>query len=696
MAARYRQQLATVDALGRAEGEVLVPPREYAARPTFTPDGREVVWADSDGYTRPQLRRLAVSPGSGARKERPRTLLLVDGAGGSTFTRDGRTLYFGAEEVYRTVYGFNDLFALDVATGEKRQLTHGLRATEPDLSPDGRTIAFAVNEAGSRSLETLDVQSGARSRLVGNLHDLSQVYTPAWSPDGKMLAFSWWRDGGYRDIWTIDVATRELRRVTFDRALDLDPRFSPDGRYLYFCSDRTGIYNLFAYELATDKTWQVTNVLGGVFDPAISPDGRQAVYVGFAADGYVLARIDLDPARFRPASPALIDRPDADVPAGEAHLQRRPYQPWRTAWPHRFNLSWGPDGFGQTITLGLNGGDVVGHHLWSTDVTFSLARADDIGAGFSYYYTRFFPAFSLSGYRILALRGGQYIDGVNHAYVEEDWSASATVDLPILRRIDRAADLSFGYNLAYLRNEDRNKVPLDPNLISPRLPEEGRVASFGIGYDYYNLHRYTFSVSAEEGRTVGLHLGVSLKGIGSQYNVVTASWYWTEFVPLWSIRGDARHVLALSYAGGISGGDITHRGVFFLGGYAPQPDLLRSAFDFTRPGGASLRGYPWGSVYGNQMEIVNAEYRFPIVWIERGYETFPVYVRRLHGAVFADYGNAFDGTFHPSELKLGVGAELRLEVNLAYYFPAALQFGYAHGFMSGGESQWYFYLNNPF
>ena len=94
--------------------------------------------------------------------------------------------------------------------------------------------------------------------------------------------------------------------------------------------------------------------------------------------------------------------------------------------------------------------------------------------------------------------------------------------------------------------------------------------------------------------------------------------------------------------------------------------------------------------------MLNAEYRFPIAWIERGLETFPLYLRRLHGKLFVDYGGAFNGGFAFDKLKLGVGAEAMLELTYAYYFNAALQLGYAHGFEKGGGNQIYFLLNSPF
>src|SRR5439155_14540639 len=129
--------------------------------------------------------------------------------------------------------------------------------------------------------------------------------------DGKTIAFSWWRRGGRRDIYVLDVATRAITAVTEDRAYDLEPRFSADGKLLYFVSDRTGVYNLYAYEFATKKIWQATNVVNGVFDPDVSPDGKTVVFVGFVADGYTLETAALDRANWREAAPPLLDRPDA-------------------------------------------------------------------------------------------------------------------------------------------------------------------------------------------------------------------------------------------------------------------------------------------------------------------------------------------------------------------------------------------------
>ena len=105
---------------------------------------------------------------------------------------------------------------------------------------------------------------------------------------------------------------------------------------------------------------------------------------------------------------------------------------------------------------------------------------------------------------------------------------------------------------------------------------------------------------------------------------------------------------------------------------------------------ASLRGYPPNSFVGDTYQLFSAEYRAPLVWIERGYKTFPLYLRRLWGAAFADAGNAYQGTFRSGDLKYDVGAEMTLQFNLAYYLESVLKIGYAHGFTAPGGDQFYF------
>jgi hypothetical protein len=660
-------------------------------RAAFLPDGNEVIVPDSDGYTTPEFRRVEVATGKWHHDLYDERFYV---SGGPSLSADGRRMVFHAANPWHTFYNYNDLWFYDRVTKEKRRLTDGLRATNPGISPDGKWVAYEVNDATARGLGLMELDSGRQEMLIP-ARNFEQVYTPVFSPDGKTIAFSWWREGGYRDIWTMDVATRKLEQITNDRAIDMEPRYSPDGKWLYFVSDRTEVHNLYAYELATKKLYQASNVVNGLFDPAISPDGKRVVFSGFSAQGYTLETAELDPAKWWEAAPALLDRPDDPPPQVTNSIPSHRYNPFWTIFPWTFGLVAQPDGYGELIGIKLSGADVVGHHSWATQLAFGTGRSDDVNWSFNYAYLGLWPSFNLGVGHSLSRRGGMIIDGVDVGYDEDDWSFGTSIGLPLLRRALGNVDLSLSYSLSYAQNLSKLPPP-DPSQLVPQLPEVGRTAGVGLGVSFYNSQRFRYSVSNERGREVSLYVSVGSKYLGSQHEVYAASWHWNEYFPMpWKPRFLRNHVLAVSYSGGISGGDPNRRAFFAIGGY-PQQDLLRSIYDFSRPGGASLRGYPYQSVVGDQFHVLNLEYRFPITWIEWGYQHSFLYLRRLHGKVFADYGGAFSDGFSFDKMKTGVGAELILELIYAWYFPAALQLGYAYGIDKGGSNQVYFLLNNPF
>jgi hypothetical protein len=697
---RYRAQRDELAGQGITPARALTSFRPFVARPVFTPDGKSLVYADSDGYSRQQLRVMDLATG------KSRSLLGLDSAGGPSVTADGTTFFYHALNVYRSAYNFNDLYRFNRRTRRRERLSVGLRATNPGVSPDGTQVAFEVNDAGSRgiSLLPLDERLPPCPPEQPNCHvidlvpasGLEHAYTPSFSPDGKTLVFSWWRNGGYRDIWTMDLATRQLTQLTHDRALDLEPRFSGDGKRIYFVSDRTGVFNLYVYERASGKLYQATNVVNGVFDPAISPDGRTLAFVGFRADGYDLEVAALDPARFREAVPSPDDRrPPSESPPHEPPRPSRPYRPWRTVYPFVYTPFADPDGYGEVLGLSVDGADAINHHSWSLSLGFGTGRADDVRFSANYSYYGLWPALNWGVGRALARRSGLVVNGVDRGYDEDAWTFGTSVSLPLYRDVVDTSDLSFSYNLAYTRNVS-GVPPPTPSDLQLLLPETGRIAGFAVNWSYQNLRRYTYSVSPEDGRELSLSLSLGAPAVGSQYTVYAATWRYAEYVRIpWPSRFLRGHVLQLAYSGGISGGELRRRGLYYLGGYPPQ-NLLRSIYDFSRPGTASLRGYPYGSIPGNQYHVWNFEYRFPIAWIERGYQTFPLYLRRVHGKLFADYGGSFFGAIAKDKLKLGVGGEVMLELTYAWFFDAALQLGYAHGFDKGGGDQIYFLLNSPF
>jgi len=159
-------------------------------------------------------------------------------------TPDGREMaFFGDQGGF-----FIDLFLADAETGrvKKRLVKSTLNRNYESLrfinsagtfSPDGRFFALAAKRRDRDDLVILDVKRNREDRRIKI--DLNGLQTPSWSPDGKQLVFTGF-DGGLSDLYTINRDGTGLRRLTTDKYADLHPAWSPDGKTIAFVTDRGG------------------------------------------------------------------------------------------------------------------------------------------------------------------------------------------------------------------------------------------------------------------------------------------------------------------------------------------------------------------------------------------------------------------------------------------------------------------------
>ena len=95
-----------------------------------------------------------------------------------------------------------------------------------------------------------------------------------------------------------------------------------------------------------------------------------------------------------------------------------------------------------------------------------------------------------------------------------------------------------------------------------------------------------------------------------------------------------------------------------------------------------LRGYAPGQFVGTAFNLLNAEYRFPLLYADRGLSTLPVFLRTLSGTVFFDLGGAYNklNPNHPFQVLHGsVGAELWVDAVTGYFIQSNLRLGVARG-----------------
>jgi hypothetical protein len=677
---RYGLLEMAAERRGLAAGRQLTRSAEANLLPQYSDDGRELYWLQYDGYSLPRVRAMPV----GGDATQARDVVQIDAMGPWDLLPDG-SIVFEQGRVFRRDYAYQDLWRWDVQTGRIQRLTTGRRARDPQVSPDGRRIAYSQNERSESVLAVMDLAPEAPASVVWRGSRYDQAHQPAWSPDGTRIAFSAWRRGGLRDILIVELASGRVEEITRDRAMDLQPAWSHDGKLLFFTSDRTGIANIYAYDLAERSLWQVTNVLGGAYRARPSLDDTRLVFeASVPAGGFDLFELPLDRTRWLPARDYVDDRPEpVNVRDDEAAVTApRAYRAIETLAPQAWTLAY--DTATGTASVQTGGNDAVGLHSYSIGLGIDTTSGEaNLGASWGYF--RYLPALRLGASRTLLERGGWRIDGVNRRFKEEDWRVTAAVGIPFEARPGASWALSFSYDLDWFRLVKGPDMMLDPSQRVPVVPPTDYVqAGVGTRLSFTTVRGVIYGVGPQTGWDASVSLRLDHPALGATYQNVTVSYGADRFQRLWG----RTPTLSMRLVGAFRVGDLVRPGGFGLGGI-PAQDIATSIVQSIRTAPTGyLRGYPARTVAGNQFHLLNTEYRQELWAMERGLATLPFYFRRLHFALLADAGTAFDDGFDADrDLRIAVGGALRLDAFFGYFVPGTFELGYARGLTADGLGQ---------
>ncbi|GDX83312.1 hypothetical protein LBMAG42_51230 [Deltaproteobacteria bacterium] len=536
------------------------------------------------------------------------------------------------------------------------------RGVDPSVSPDGSKVAYFEYTDGTLNLVTINIDGTDKKRLT-NFTDGTWLQRVDWSPDGKTLAVAMFRQF-QQDIYLMDADGSNVRALMFDRWEDNDPEFTKNGDIL-FCSDRTGIMQIYRWNHESGKVMQVTNTIGGAEAPAETPNGN-VVYLAYHANGNKVEGVQRADFMEKDVTADFGLNPDpvAVKAAYEFREDLSAYVPVKYKSPIM-----SPSGIPliritndarDDIALQAGAAAYVGDLVEDHFLYAEALAGEDWSARLQYAYSGWYPNFSLGAV------GGEA--KIPFGYLlDEDDDLSTTEDQTIFQGknqqyyayvfggIDypwnpywRSSIFALGKTFGFRQVGDAN---YEPYVLGGEVSFNENYSSFGTNYatganlrggrviDLTYTYAYTDIVYAPYGGKTADD-GELLDSYA--YNKGELRWVEAIPVPAWGgILTEAnkyQHTIQIDVDIGAIDRNVDRNDEFIGGGQHP----FYWGSNTLRPN-TLFAGYPQYSLSGETMAMVNLAYRFPIRR-ELNAHVGPLYVYNVTMQVMGTAGNLWSFT----------------------------------------------------
>jgi len=688
--AKYEQRLQLIRT-NAAEGDVVIDEAVNQMYPVWARDSLIYFLSNKgmDHFSQTSLYTHSLRTGKSQ-------LLIPEVRSRISFAPDRRAIYYSKKSKpnrHGSIYF--DIFRYDLETRKETQVTRWQRAYNPAVAPDGASMVFITGSDGTSNIARVNLDRSAPAgppTPITRFNNGEQVFSVVFGPDGHWLAFDYLSGHG-RDLALIDYQTGVVQLLDGEKHDTRDPCFSPDGQWLYYASDETGIFNIYRRSLDDHRIEMLTNVTGGAFTPSVNDRG-ELLFVAFQNNRFVINRL----GSCHPVAPQLAIY--SDYP--ETSTRIMPLAQLPACTPASYH-----DQFAKMFILPR-----------------MMLDYGTVKPGFYFFSSEIIERFNiLGGASLNAIRDRDLFVLLEY----HQWSPTIYIELYNISRnildqqlIWRSRPVSLDYTF-YLTEfvlglshpvDMYNQFRLDAvysryrTSSNERIPSEG-IYQNGFTYSYYKGWNYRLNwlrrrikpgVNEDTNPGPGYTLTTTLTrsydrfmrefGIYEDFGTLKEI-YRDNFY--WKIEHEGHQYHRIAGFSRLSG-DFKWRT-----GWISKP-RLDSFFNFFAGGMPGLRGYPFYSLEGRNLMSLHYTLRWPL-FREKDYPLGMFHLQNVFLAAYAETGNAWTtipGYTHITfrkwlaqpyaisrtafrQFKSDIGLQLQLSGFSFYAYPTAISLDWVYG-----------------